>query len=322
MKKQFSALMLCISSMCLSIGAYAMPSEALLQTLNAQVLRVHVTHQNGSHGLGSAVVIGQDQAVTNCHVVTDASDVTLMMNGKPLKATAVKPDWYHDLCILTVADLNAPVAKLGASKTLTYETSVLTVGYPDKTSLPVNTFGTVKGLFPMDDSVIIRASSAFKPGASGGGVFDESGSLVGIITLKSRGSHEHYYYMPVEWLQALMQKPAQALGGVAEKPFWAMSAPKRPYFMQVVQPYVAQDWKSLLQVSNSWVKTEPQNAESWFYLAMAEYETQDYVHALEHCKKALQLRQDHALVQDYLHKVSAKMAADNKVFEQTALLKD
>ncbi len=322
MKKQFSALMLCISCVCSPVITQASPTEALLQTLNAQVLRVHVTHQNGSHGLGSAVVIGQDQAVTNCHVVTDASDVTLMMNGQPLKATAVKPDWYHDLCILTVADLNAPIAKLGASKTLAYETSVFTVGYPDKTSLPVNTFGTVKGLFPMDDSVIIRASSAFKPGASGGGVFDESGSLVGIITLKSRGRHEHYYYLPVEWIQALMEKPAQALVGVAEKPFWALSASKRPYFMQVVQPYVTQDWKSLLQVSSVWVETEPKNAESWFYLAMAEFETQDYAHALMHCKKALQLRRDHGLVQDYLHKVSAKMASDNRVFEQTALLQD
>lgn len=321
MEKQFSALMLFICSICLSIGAQAAPSEKLLQTLNAQVLRVHVTHQNGSHGLGSAVVIAQDQAVTNCHVVTDATDVTVMVNGKSLKASAVKPDWYHDLCILTVAGLDVPVAKFGVSHTLTYETAVFTVGYPDKTLQPVNTFGTVKGLFPMDGSVIIRASSAFKPGASGGGVFDETGSLVGIITLKSRVSHEHYYYMPVEWVQALMQKPAQALGMSAEKPFWAMSG-NRPYFMQVVQPYVAQDWKSLLQVSNAWVKTEPKNAESWFYLAMAEYETQDYAQALEHCKKALELRQDHGLVQDYLHKISAKMAADNKVFEQTALLKD
>ncbi len=322
MKKSFSALMLCISSICLSVSAQATPSEELLQALNAQVLRVHVTHQNGSHGLGSAVVIAQDQAVTNCHVVTDATDVTLMLNDKPLKATAVKPDWFHDVCILTVSGLNAPIAKLGASKKLTYETPVVTVGYPDKTSQPVNTFGAVKGLFPMDDSVIIRASSAFKPGASGGGVFDESGSLVGIITLKSRGNQEHYYYMPVEWVQALMPKPAQALGGDAQKPFWAMAASKRPYFMQVVQPYVNQDWKALLQVSADWVKTEPLTAESWFYLAMAEYETQDFASALAHCKKALDLRQDHGLVQEYLNKISARMAADNKVFDQTALLKD
>lgn len=322
MKKQFSALICSLCFISASLGALATPSEAMLKTLNAQVLRVQVTHQNGSHGLGSAVVIAQDQVVTNCHVVTDAADVGVMVNGELHKATAIKPDWYHDLCILTVAGLNIPTVKFGASKSLTYETSVFTVGYPDTTSQPVNTFGAVKGLFPMDDSVIIRASSAFKPGASGGGVFDESGSLVGIITLKSRGNQEHYYYMPVEWVQALMQKPAQALGMAAEKPFWGMSAQQRPYFMQVVQPFVAQDWKTLLQVSNAWVKTEPQTAESWFYLAMAEYETKDFEHALEHCKKALALRQDHGLVQDYLNKISAKITTDNKVFDQTALLAD
>ncbi len=92
--------------------------------------------------------------------------------------------------------------------------------------------------------------------------------------------------------------------------------------MQVVQPFVTQDWHALLKVSSDWVKNEPQNAESWFYLAMAEYESKDYVSAMEHCKKALNLRQDHGLVQDYLNKISARLASDNKVFEQTALLKN
>lgn len=320
MKKQFSALMCSLALVCVTGIASAKPTEAMLQSLNAQVLRVQVKHQNGSQGLGSAVVIAKDQVVTNCHVVTDANDVSLIVNGVPHIATHIKPDWHHDLCILTVADLDAPVAKIGTSKNLSYETAVFTVGYPDTTTEPVNTFGAVKGLFPMDGSVIIRASSAFKPGASGGGVFDESGSLVGIITLKSRGSQEHYYYMPVEWVQALMQKSTQALGVVAEKPFWALSAKNRPYFMQVVQPYVSQDWSTLLKVSDAWVKTEPDTAESWFYLAMAEFETKDYAKAEIHFKKALALRHDHGLVVEYLNKISAKIANSNKVFEKTAAL--
>lgn len=320
MKKQCSALMLCISAICLSFNALATPSPTLLQTLNAQVLRVHVTHQNGSHGLGSAVIIDHNQVVTNCHVVTNAKQVTLQQNGQALSASAVKPDWYHDLCILQVDGLNAPAVKLGASKHLSYETAVFTVGYPDLSAQPVNTYGAIKGLFPMDDSFIIRASSAFKPGASGGGVFDESGSLVGVITLKSRGSQEHFYYMPVEWVQALMQKPAQRLGEAAQPPFWAAVSSKRPYFMQVVQPYVSQDWRVLLQVSNAWVETEPLTAESWFYLAVAEYETRDFESALSHFQKALELRQDHGAVQEYLRKISTQMATENKVFEQTALL--
>lgn len=302
----------------------ASPTSDMVHALNAQVLRVHVKHHNGSHGFGSAVVIAKDQVVTNCHVVTDARDVEVVANGLAHMATAIKPDWYHDLCILTVEGLDAPVAKMGISKNLKYETAVFTVGYPDKTTEPVNTFGVVKAMFPMDDSVVIRATSPFRLGASGGGVFDESGVLVGIITLKSRGSQAHYFYMPVDWVQALMHQPPQALGIESKKPFWAASEKQRPYFMQVVQPYVSQDWQSLLAVSQVWVNAQPDAAESWFYLARAEYETKAYDKAEDHFKKVLSLNSEHVQAIEYLDKIAQKNARPsveaNNVLSQLAWL--
>jgi hypothetical protein len=307
---------------CLTNHAWAMPADEMVRELNAQVLRVQVKHNNGSHGLGSAVVIAKDQVVTNCHVVTDARDVEVVVNGTAHVASAVKPDWHHDLCILTVENLDAPIAKIGASKSLKYETSVFTAGYPDKTTEPVNTFGVVKGMFPMDDSVVIRGTSPFRLGASGGGVFDDSGSLVGIITLKSRGSEAHYYYMPVEWVKSLMNKPAQALGVESKKPFWAASEKQKPYFMQVVKPYVAHDWTSLLAVSQDWVSKEPEVAESWFYLATAEYETKAYAKAEDHFNKALSLNGEHRQAIEYLNKIAEKTAAINPALNKLALLTD
>lgn len=302
--------------------ATASPSSAMLGELNAQVLRVQVKHNNGSNGLGSAVVIAKDQVVTNCHVVTDAHDVSVIVNGEPHIATAIRPDWHHDLCILTVADLDAPIAKMGASKNLKYETPVFTIGYPGKATEPVNTFGVVKGIFPMDDSVVFRATSSFIPGASGGGVFDDAGTLVGIITLKSRGKEAHYYYMPVEWVQALMSAPAQALGAKNQKPFWAANDHQRPYFMQVVQPYTSNDWKSLLAVSREWVNAEPGTAESWFYLAIAEYETKAYDMAKIHLNQVLAMNAGHQQAAEYLNKINDKIAGVNGQLNQLALLAD
>lgn len=323
MNKHISALLCTVLVHFIFTGiASASPSPEMVNALNAQVLRVQVKHNNGTHGLGSAVVIAKDQVVTNCHVVTDAHDVEVIVNGVAHVATEVKPDWHHDLCILTVSDLVAPVARIGVSKSLKYETPVFTIGYPDKTTEPVNTFGVVKGMFPMDDSVVIRATSPFKLGASGGGVFDDAGTLVGIITLKSRGNQAHYYYMPVEWVQALMSKPAQALGAKSEKPFWAVSDHQRPYFMQVVQPYISHDWKSLLTVSREWVNAEPDTAESWFYLAMAEYETKAYDKAEEHFNKVLALNEDHRQAVEYLNKINERTAGAKATLNQLALLVD
>jgi hypothetical protein len=286
----------------------AMPNESVLNTLNAEVFRVEVTHQNGTHGLGSAVVIAKDQMVTNCHVVMDATDVKVVVNGVAQVATGIKPDWRHDICIVTLSALNTPIAKIGQSKSLHYQAPVITVGYPDKAVNPVNTYGEVQGLFPMDGGYVIRATSAFNLGASGGGMFDESGHLVGIITLKSRGAHAQYFFMPVEWVVALMSQPAQALGVTAQKPFWALVESERPYFMKVVQPLLAHDWNALKQLSKTWVMYEPENAESWVTLARAEYETNQYEQALMHFNQALALRNDSELARAYLNKISARLS--------------
>ena len=319
-KKALVLLSLTLLSFSLWSVAFAMPEESLLNELNAQVLRIEVKHNNGSNGLGSGVVIAKDQVITNCHVVEDSRNIKVLSHGKALSASAIKPDWYHDLCMLTVENLEAPIARMGASKHLHYDTPILTVGYPDKTTQPINTFGKVKALFPMDDSFIIRATSSFKLGASGGGLFDEAGHLVGIITLKSRGGEIHYYYMPVEWVQALMNKPAQELGTHNEKPFWAMASEKRPFFMQVVQPYVSHDWDVLMDISDAWVKQEPNTAESWFYLAIAEFETKRYDEAEAHFKRALTLHHSDEVIVAYLNKISEKTSSMKVKPNQMALL--
>lgn len=287
-------------------SALATPADTLVRELGNSVLRVKVNLPDGKHGLGSAVVVAKGEVITNCHVVNDATDITVIHHGEPHVVTAIKPDWHHDLCMLTVQKLDAPIVNMGATQNLKYESSVFTVGYPDETTQPVSTYGVVKGLFPMDGSMVMRATSTFRLGASGGGAFDDAGNLVGIITLKSKGSQAHYYYMPVEWVKALMQKPSQTLGVRCEKPFWALGLEQRPYFMQVVQPYLNHDWKSLLKVAQAWVQTEPEAAESWFYLAAAEFAAKDFDKAAEHFNQVLKLNHEHRQAMEYLDKLAVE----------------
>jgi hypothetical protein len=306
-KSQSSKMLGMLMGVCLawSNSSMAMPAAEVVAALNQQVLRVNVKHNNGQAGLGSAVVIGQDQVVTNCHVVQDAHEVSVTSNGVAYPATALQPDWHHDVCILTVPSLDLPVVKMGASKQLSYNTPVFTVGYPDKTTQAVNTYGVVSGMYPMDGSVVIQATSAFKPGASGGGVFDEAGLLVGLITLKSRGQQASYYYMPVEWVQAALQKPHVALGAKNASPFWATTASQRPFFMQVLQPYQSKDWASLMGIAKAWVGSQPDAAESWAYLAIAELESKAFADAEAHALKALALNADQPVAKACLAKLKA-----------------
>ena len=319
---KFYANLLLITLLYVSFNktTHAAPSDALVNQLNAQVLRVQVELANGSFGLGSGVVVAKDQVVTNCHVVAKAKSISVVSGGASFAASALKPDWRHDVCMLKVEGLDAPVANIGSSKALQYEQSVVTVGYPSFVAKPVNTYGVVKGLFPMDDSVVIRATSTFRLGASGGGVFDDAGNLVGLITLKSPGRNAYYYYMSVDWVKALLGAPEQSITAKSELPFWALSQDKWPHFMKVVHPYLTEDWNALLKVARTWTEQEPNATEAWFYLAAAEYATKDYIAAESHLYKVVTMNDHHSQAIYYLGMIAEESGKHAEAMQNMAKL--
>ena len=112
--------------------------------------------------------------------------------------------------------------------------------------------------------------------------------------------------MPVEWVQALLNAPEQAVGTKSGPPFWAASYDKWPYFMQVVQPYLTENWGSLLEIASKWAKQEPGTAEAWFYLAAAEYASNDTQNAEMHMQKVLAINHQHSQAIYYLGLLAEK----------------
>ena len=296
----FSTGFLSSLSLLAATPIYAAPTDELVQKISAHVVKVQAGLANGGQGLGSGVVIAKDQVVTNCHVVADAVSVSVNTNGENYSASALKPDWHHDLCILTVAGLKAPIATFGSSENLKYEQPVYTVGFANFSPRPNGTFGFVKGLYPMDDSVVIRASNAFRMGDSGGGMFDDAGNLVGIVTVKSPGRDAFYYNMSVEWVQGLLKKPEQPIISKSELPFWAQSAEKWPFFMKIVQPLKTADWAALQIIANTWAEQEPQTTEALFYRAVAEYSLKNTAYAELYLNQVVASNSNHSSALYYL----------------------
>lgn len=315
MKKLF--VLLCLS---INTSVQALPTDALLQKVTQHVVKIHVSLANGNDGTGSGVVIAKDRVVTNCHVIANASSISVIANGESFQVTGIVPDWRHDLCLVAVQEMTLPIATMGSSKHLQYEQAVFAIGYPNFSPAPSSTSGHVKGLFAMDDSVIIRASSTFRLGASGGGLFDDTGNLVGVITLKSPGRHAYYYNMPVEWVQALMDKPVLAVNTTAESAFWATPADQWPFFMQVVHPYLNSNWRSLLSIARQWTIAEPNNNEAFFYLAAAEYAIHDTVSAETHLRQVIVANAQHSQAIYYLALIAEETGKHMEALINIALL--
>lgn len=320
MTRFFLTPFIAIFGFSISTACLAVPTDELMQEVGKHLVKVQVGLANGGYGLGSGVVIAKDQVVTNCHVVANAASVDVNVQDQNYNVTAIKADWHHDLCILKVENLNVPAANIGSSEQLKYEQPVYTAGFAGLSPRPNGTSGYIKGLYPLDDSVVVRTSNAFRLGDSGGGLFDEHGNLVGIITVKSPGHDAFYYHMSVEWVKRLMSQPEQAVVSEAKLPFWAEQQDKWPYFMKVVQPLKTQDWQALISIAKEWAAKEPSNAEALFYCAVAEYSLKDTADAEAHFNQVISKNDHNSSALYYLGLIAEENGKHTEALNMVATL--
>lgn len=302
--------------------AWSLTTDEFVHKISQHLVKVYVAFPNG-YGMGSAVVIAPDQVVTNCHVVADAQAINIMVNDKSLPATALKADWRHDVCVLKVsglAEMNLPHAKIGSSEKLKYEQAVYSIGFANNSPRANATFGYVKGLYPLDDSVVVRASNTFRLGDSGGGVFDESGDLVAIIAVKSPGRNAYYYNMSVEWLKKLLDVPEQSIVSQSHPAFWAEAPEKWPFFMQVVHPLKTEDWARLNAIATQWAEKEPNTTEAVYFRAVAEYGLKNTAYAELHLKQVVSMNQQHSGAMYYLGLIAEQNGKHAEALAMVAML--
>lgn len=295
----------------LSSAAHALPPDGLVYDLKPSVVKIHVVNPQGNHGVGSGVVVAKDHVATNCHVLANARGVHITKFGDSHAPVALKADWKHDLCILKFQGLDLPAVKLGSTEALTYEQPVFTISFPNNSKKPLTTYGEVTALYPYDGAHIIRSTADFRLGGSGGPLFDDTGMLVGIMTMKSPGRNAFYYNIPVDWVKPLLDGPELSIAAQRDLPFWDAPDELRPYFMRVLQPMQTENWKALETISLDWVKAEPNTAEAWYMLGLAQKNLGKLKTADDHLAQALKLNN--------LHADAKKLLADMQGQECTAV---
>lgn len=289
---------------------FATPSDEVTFLVSPSVVKVHVIDAKGNHGVGSGIVVADSQVATNCHVIANAQGVQIGKLGEAFSPTSMKADWRHDLCILQFKFLDVKPIILGDTKKLTYEQSVFSKSFGGNAVKPIISFGQIKALYTLDNENIIQSSAGFAMGASGGGLFDDEGRLIGLTTFKSPGRYAYYYSIPVEWIKHLLRhgKDIQ-LTAQTELPFWDAPFEKRPYFMQAYDAAREAKWDRLKEIAALWLKSEPQSTEALFTDAIACFELKDYELAKKVLSDVVKKNPRHAQAQLYLLKL-AKMDHD------------
>lgn len=255
----------------------------------ASVLKIEVVQNDGNRELGSGVVIAPERIVTNCHVVRNAHAIKVFRGDESWPATMESGDEYRDLCFLSVPGLLGTAPPMAPQGDIRVGVPVYAVGYSDGRF--TMSAGFVKGLYvcACDGGRVIRVSAPFAPGASGGGLFDPKGRLLGILTFKAVSGGDFHFAVPVGWMRMLGEKPA--LGLVSDKGkggFWQHVTTSSNYFLVACDLNAKKDWQGLLKLSLDWTRQEPNNPEAWMSLGRAhlsqnqkEAAAQDFQEVLE-----------------------------------------
>ena len=103
-----------------SLPTFAFPTDEVTFGITPAIVKVHVVDKTGNQGVGSGIVVAENQVATNCHVVANAQGVQIGKSGDAFSPTSMKADWRHDLCILQFQFLDVKPVALGDTKKLTY----------------------------------------------------------------------------------------------------------------------------------------------------------------------------------------------------------
>lgn len=248
--------------------------RSLFVALSASVLRVEAPRRQGGFALGSAVTVGDEMVVTNCHVTRDALAVEVVRGGVRWAADLQASDVERDLCLLHVPGLVSPPAPLGRAADLAYGQPVMALGYTGGVGIQ-NSDGEVVELHRFDGGRIIRSSNWFTSGASGGGLFDARGRLVGILTFRLRGGEAHYFAAPVEWVgQMLKDRRSDTYRRVMPldtplQAYWQLPVATQPRFLQAALLNTQERWNELSALAADWVRADPDDGEPWYLLGTA-----------------------------------------------------
>ncbi len=254
-----------------SSSAAAETDRAAVLRVGASVLKIEAVDADGRFHVGSGVAIADGTIVTNCHVTRRAVRVSVVRGGVRWNVAEQSSDIGHDLCLLRLPGIGAAPVPMARSATLRVGQPLVAIGYTGGAGIQISE-GDVIALHELDAGRVIRSSNWFTSGASGGGLFNAGGELVGILTFRLRGGAAHYFSAPTDWLEGRIGDAASfvALSPLDGSTFWEQPSERQPFFLRAATLEQGRAWQPLRELADAQLRQQPRDAEAAYMRAVAD----------------------------------------------------
>jgi hypothetical protein len=265
------------------------------------VLKIDVIRADGRKELGSGVMVAPDRLLTNCHVVRNAQQIRASRGPESWLARVDAGDSYLDLCLLKLSGQPGKLPAIAEPDKIKVGLSAYAVGYSGG-KFSVNR-GHIKGLYtcPCGGGRVIQTSAEFHPGASGGGLFNAEGDLIGILTFKSYSGGIFHFAIPIDWMKELKSLPASDIPD--QWPFWENPSRSSGYFLAACDLSSKKKWRDLSRLTLEWLREDPYNPEAWMASGRANLGLKRLREAAGDFHQALKLDSTHAEALQELQKL-------------------
>jgi hypothetical protein len=267
--------------------------DALLQSgflarFAPSLLKVETRNADGSANIGTAVVVGRHVAATNCHVIAKARAIGMGRAGVRVQVTGMRAAAKRDVCLLYAFEpLGVPMALADAPPKIGQQ--VVALGFGGGAELRFSG-GAIEGVYEFDGAKVVRSSSAFVSGASGGALIDGDGRLVGLMTFKSHAGPAFHFSVPAKWIAEELKEPKTGIpeGGIGA-PFWQGPADAQPWFLRATQLEADGRWPQLAELGARWTVADASDANAWLARGKAELELREPAAAVKSLDQSVKL---------------------------------
>jgi tetratricopeptide (TPR) repeat protein len=173
-----------------SLNAQITGLSTLIKKVDPSVVKIYtINGLNEFESQGSGVIISKDGVcISNYHVLVGAKKaIIITASGKKFEISKVL-DYSKSFDLIKFKiDLGSQITIPAAinSELPVKGSNVFAVGYPNGFNVEGEstlTTGIISGIRVMNEEKIIQTSTPITHGSSGGGLFDETGKLIGITT--------------------------------------------------------------------------------------------------------------------------------------------
>jgi len=162
--------------------------SAVLPAGIGETLKSVVVVQVGGLSGGGVIVSGDGHVLTAEHVIGDSEEVFVRLHSGPMiPARVVSRSSYRDLALLKLPGHGYRCAPVTNSAALTVGSEIYTINIFVDERTPTVSRGIVSGYQQIDNRRYIQTDASINPGSSGGPIFDQTGSVGGIVTEKVIG---------------------------------------------------------------------------------------------------------------------------------------